>query len=338
LTYTRRALRADRDNWRAMALEAYIFHGAGKHAQAVRAALNSLSLMYFQPALHYLMGASLLSAGREGEAEQSFQVALSQNPGLAPAHTRLAEILRRRGQIGEAGLHLAQAQASRQRAKQRQKARLKTPGPKPESTVAGFDHYHGPPADRAKLIVVVAGLPRSGTSMLMQMLAAGGIPPYTDGNRGADEDNPRGYFEHANAIRLHQDSAWVPEARGKAVKIVASLLPYLPPGEEYRIVFALRNLAEVIASQRAMLDRLGRPGAALKEDALTRAYAGQLVRANTWLRSHDNVQAVGIDYASALRDPAAAAEKLAAFLGQPFNAGAAAASIVPRLRRQSAAV
>jgi hypothetical protein len=166
------------------------------------------------------------------------------------------------------------------------------------------------------------------------MLAAGGVPPYTDNRRQADEDNPRGYFEHDHAVRLHGDATWIPGARGKVVKIVVQLLPFLPPNETYRLIFMRRDLREVVASQKAMLVRLGRKGARLSDAALTRAYSGQLVQVQSWLRKAVGVQAITVDYAGTLTAPLAAAERLAKFLGAPFDSGRAAASVDAGLRHQ----
>jgi hypothetical protein len=180
----------------------------------------------------------------------------------------------------------------------------------------------------------VAGLPRSGTSMMMQMLTSGGIEPYTDGRREADSDNPRGYFEHEKATALHRDVSWIPEARGKVVKIVAHLLPHLPPGEEYRIVFMHRELEEVTASQTAMLKRLGRQGGQIGEKELARVFAGQLVRVQEWLKRAPGVFVLPLQYSQVLSDPADAASRLAMFVGAPFDAAKAASSVEPSLRRQ----
>src|SRR5262249_58587410 len=129
---------------------------------------------------------------------------------------------------------------------------------------------------------------------------------------------------------------WVAEARGKAVKIVAHLLPYLPGGEEYRIVFMHRPLEEVTASQAAMLKRLGRRGGALNEDNLARVYAGQLVRVQEWLKKAAGVWVLPMHYAQVLEDPTGAALRVAEFVGAPFDRAAAAASVDPGLRRQKA--
>jgi len=118
--------------------------------------------------------------------------------------------------------------------------------------------------------------------------------------------------------------------------VIAQLVPHLPPAEEYRIVFMLRNPQEVVKSQRAMLERLGRKGARLNDAALIRTYTTQLVRVQTWLQAARNVQTISIDYGEALADPGKVAARLAEFLGEPFDRRAAAASVDPALRRQRA--
>jgi uncharacterized membrane protein YccC len=141
-------------------------------------------------------------------------------------------------------------------------------------------------------------------------------------------------LEHENATRLRQDASWIPEARGKAVKIVPQLLPHLPAAEEYRIVFMHRNLDEVVSSQRAMLARLDRPGAKLDDRVLARTYTRQLVQVRSWFERHPEIQVLPVNYADALRDPAATSARLARFLGQPFNKTAAAMAVDASLRRQ----
>jgi hypothetical protein len=243
-------------------------------------------------------------------------------------------------------LHMAQAQKLRETAKLRlveKSAVRKVEVATAAASVAAKDRSSSvlerwdgaPPADRSRVVTIVTGIPRSGTSMMMQMLAAAGLAPYTDSKREADEDNPRGYYEHQQATRLHRDAAWIPEARGKVVKVVAHLLPFLPAGEEYRLVFMRRDLNEVVASQKVMLSRLGRKGGNLADAALTRAYAGQLVQVQNWLRKTPGVQVMTVEYAEALCNPAVTAERLAAFLGPPFDANAASGLVDPALRRQN---
>jgi tetratricopeptide (TPR) repeat protein len=335
-----RVRRADPDHWEALALEARIHFQARRYEQAVNRAVESLSLIYFQPALHQLLGLSLQRLGEKEKAEQAYLAALSQAPEFPAALEALGRLISRdRARIGEGSLYMARAADLRRRAKQ---PRQQEPAPPPAGFAAAgispaFDRSDvAPPDGRASLITVVAGLPRSGTSMMMQMLAAAGLPAYTDEKRLPDQDNPRGYFEHEQATRLRQDASWVPQARGKAVKIVAHLLPFLPAGEEYRLIFMHRDMREVVASQKAMLDRLGRKGGGLAEARLMRAYAQQLMRVQTWLRRRAEIPVLALSYAEALADPVTAAAKLARFLGQPFDWEAAAGAVQPALRHQQA--
>ncbi|MHC4470604.1 MAG: hypothetical protein ACYTDY_03145 [Planctomycetota bacterium] len=117
------------------------------------------------------------------------------------------------------------------------------------------------------VITVVSGLPRSGTSLMMKMLDAGGVPPLVDGIREADEDNPKGYFELEKVKKLAEDSSWLPEARGKVIKVISQLLYDLPTGYDFRVIFMRRNIDEILASQKKMLIRRG----TLKDDGPSEA-------------------------------------------------------------------
>src|SRR5947207_8783375 len=131
-------------------------------------------------------------------------------------------------------------------------------------------------------IIIVSGLPRSGTSLMMQMLAAGGVEVVTDHVRTADTDNPRGYYEFERVKRIKQDASWLPETRGKAVKMVSQLLYDLPPAERYRILFMERDLDEMLLSQEKMLQRLNRPAA--PREKIKQAYTLHLERLHEWLQ------------------------------------------------------
>ena len=188
-------------------------------------------------------------------------------------------------------------------------------------------------------VVVVTGLPRSGTSMLMQMLAAGGWPVLADDARLADESNPRGYLEFEPVKRLAADASWIDSARGKAVKIVSPLVRQLPRGEgspSYLVVHMRRPVAEVVASQRAMLARDGRPGAIVPDEALVASFERQLVASRTFLahmESTGRARVLDVQYHDAITDPAVTAARLAELLGGPFDAAAAAAAVDATLHR-----
>ncbi|CAE7840097.1 unnamed protein product [Symbiodinium necroappetens] len=183
--------------------------------------------------------------------------------------------------------------------------------------------------DNGDIITIVTGLPRSGTSLMMQMLEAGGIPPCTDNKRTADVNNARGYYEHAKVMALRKDATWVPEAAGGALKVVAPLLEHLPEGPRYRVIFMERDLASVMQSQATMLERLGRAGgAATGAEALRVSMRRHLLRADRTVREREDMRALHIPYEALLENPTPHLERLARFLGDAFDAAAASRVIV----------
>jgi hypothetical protein len=183
-------------------------------------------------------------------------------------------------------------------------------------------------------ITVVSGLPRSGTSLMMQMLQAGGLPVLSDGLRSADENNLRGYLEYEPVKRLRTDRAWLPQARGHAVKIIHLLLRdlLLNGTLRYRIVFMQRPMAEVLASQRAMLEREGKAGG----DAvvLKKAFQAQLAQLETWLAAQPGIAVLTVPYHQVLREPQAAAEAVKGFLELDLDSAAMVRAVDPALHRQ----
>ncbi len=187
--------------------------------------------------------------------------------------------------------------------------------------------------DRA-YITVVSGLPRSGTSLMMQMLAAGGLPPLTDHLRAADESNPRGYFEFDPVKRLRTDRTWLDQACGKAVKIIHLLLPELPAdgAYAYRVILMQRPVEEVLASQRSMLARQGKTAG---DDAtLAKIYRSQLQQTERWLASHSAFAVLPVGYHDVLKNAAAAANQINDFLGDELDVGAMIATVDPALHRE----
>jgi hypothetical protein len=182
-------------------------------------------------------------------------------------------------------------------------------------------------------VIVVSGLPRSGTSLVMQMLQAGGVPVLTDHVRTADDDNPRGYLEYEPVKRIRSDKTWLEQAPGKAVKIVHLLLMDLPADHEYRVVMLRRDPREVARSQAAMLERGHRRGASLSPEKLMAVFEAQMSQVRQWLASQPNFRVLEVDYAEIIRDPAAQAGAMAAFLEQDLDIDAMAAVVDPRLYR-----
>lgn len=162
-------------------------------------------------------------------------------------------------------------------------------------------------------IVIVSGLPRSGTSLLMQMLHAGGIEVVSDHLRTADVDNPRGYFELEKVKQIQKDASWIPGTRGKAFKMVSQLLYHLPHTERYRVIFMQRNLDEVLASQEKMLRRRQSPVA--PRETIREAFTLHLDMLHRWLQQQANIQLLQVNYNELVTAPAPHAENIARFLG-----------------------
>jgi hypothetical protein len=186
-------------------------------------------------------------------------------------------------------------------------------------------------------IVVVSGLPRSGTSMIMKMLEAGGLPVLTDGLRTADEDNPKGYYEVERVKNLARetDRGWLAEARGKAVKVISYLLKSLPSSFNYKVVFIRREMEEVLASQRKMLSRRGETEETPPE-RMRALFEDDLWRASYQLKRRPEFETLELHYSAVLARPLDEARRLAAFLGGGLDAEAMAAAVDPQLYRNRA--
>lgn len=181
---------------------------------------------------------------------------------------------------------------------------------------------------------MVSGLPRTGTSMMMQMLEAGGIPAITDDIRQADDDNQRGYYELEAVKRTKDDASWLQDATGKVVKLIYMLLYDLPPDYEYRVVFMNRNLDEVLASQRTMLDRRSEKGACVSPDQMRRIFSGQLEKVRAWLDRQPHFAVLHLDYHDVVASPEDQSERINEFLGGGLDVSRMAAAVAPSLYRQ----
>jgi len=321
----------------------------GQFQRAARLGLKTVGLRYHFPWAHHYLGVALEGLKRYRQAAQAFEVAVSQNPNLLEAHRRLEHLYSH---------VLGGSPAARAKAEEHTRAiaeigsriearRARRAGAVPQVDGGAdvkpveLDDPNAPKPDDPVLaqapceIVVVSGLPRSGTSMMMQMLEAGGIAPLTDVERTADGDNPKGYYEYEPAKRLMTDRTWLPEADGKAVKVIAQLLPYLPPKpHQFRVIFMERDLGEVAASQARMLENLDKQGARLPEDKLKHAYAQQIAALKRLLGQHGSVTRLWLAHADVLAEPEKMARRVALFLGRDMDEQAMAAVVDPSLHRQ----
>lgn len=179
-------------------------------------------------------------------------------------------------------------------------------------------------------VVVVSGVPRSGTSLLMQMLGAGGLPLLCDDARPADAHNPRGYFELAAVAATRRDASWLARASGHAVKVVSPILFDLPEGTRYRIVWIQRAFAEVFASQRAMLGAAGEGG----EAEWCARWERESERARRWAAEASSAALLRIEHAELLSDPARVVAEIDRFLGSGLDRAAMIRALDPSLHRQ----
>jgi predicted AlkP superfamily phosphohydrolase/phosphomutase/tetratricopeptide (TPR) repeat protein len=339
-----RALAADSENADARLGLAECAVARESWEEAIEHALTATELRFQNPRAHHLLGKALHATGDGDIAKAALELAVAQAPAYSEARESLAALLDSRGDADAAAnqrrivedlakraasapaadgdeLDAAMASIAAERIRRREGAdRLGSLGETP----------------REEIVTVVSGLPRSGTSMMMQAIAAGGLSPFTDEKREADSDNPRGYFEHEKATQLARDASWIPEAKGQVVKIVAQLLSFLPRGPKtprYRVVFMDRDLREIVKSQRAMLDRLGKSGGRLDPAKMMKTLDAQVAQIERWMRQRPDVECLFVDYAKVLADPRGEMAKVAAFLGGA-DAEAMAAAIDPSLRRQ----
>jgi hypothetical protein len=169
---------------------------------------------------------------------------------------------------------------------------------------------------------------------MMQMLQGGGINVLTDGIRQADDDNPRGYFELEAVKRTKSDATWLVGAPGSAVKVIYKLLYDLPPEHHYQVVFMRRPIEEILASQAAMLERLGTQGASIPKDRLADLFNRQLADVIDHLTRRAEFSLLEIEFRDLIDAPLTAAESVSKFLGRPLDHQAMTAAVDTRLYRQ----
>lgn len=248
----------------------------GNAEMALDHALNSVELVRYFPDAHYTVGQALEQMGDMENAKQAYATAELLQPKM------------KRAKMAHENLENKEAQKN----------------PVDKRDLSQFP-----------LITVVSGLPRSGTSMMMQMLSAGGADPLVDGVRKDDENNPKGYFEYEKTKRLHKTNDWLHEAEGKVIKVVAPLLKFLPPDFRYKIVFMTRDLDEVLASQDKMIGKKA-PG---PQTGIRASFERELKQLDQRLKNEPGMEVIKVPYADVIDNPRGEAEKINAFLGNNLD-------------------
>jgi len=193
------------------------------------------------------------------------------------------------------------------------------------------------PSAQPQPIIIVSGLPRSGTSMMMKILEAGGLAVLTDALRTADDDNPRGYYEYERVKQLDQgDVAWLATTQGKVVKVISALLPHLPATYPYRVIFMQRKMAEVLASQRKMLANRGEQIGAAEDAVLTTLFEKHLQATKAWLQNQPHITVLNVDYNQMVVAPTPYLQAINHFLDDRLDLAQMARAIDPTLHRNRA--
>ena len=176
-----------------------------------------------------------------------------------------------------------------------------------------------PQSDQHKTVIIVSGLPRSGTSMMMKMLEEGGIPILTDAIRSADDDNPNGYYEFEVVKRLPDgQNQWLADANHKAVKIISALLEYLPANYRFKIIFMEREPREILASQQKMLaNRNEKSG--ISDAEMQEQFQKHLAAIKYWLARQPNMDVMYVDYNKMIVSPENYCRDIADFIAIPID-------------------
>ncbi len=347
-----KALTLDEDNARAYLGLSTVYRRLGDNQQTVDHALRAVSLLHRLPMAHFNLGVALVRSGDNERARLAFETALRFQPEMVNAHRYLATIHKMEGGDPEkAAFHRSEVlRLTQRRARGPVKADPKREQlfdlpeiPKRAERMATLLKERPDPKPEAeeksgKTFVIVSGLPRSGTSLMMQMLEAGGLPPMTDHERRADVDNPRGYYEWEAIKQIAKKPELLDEesVAGRAIKCISMLLPALPAQHHYKVLFMMRPIAEVMASQQAMTSRLGTKGASLGHDQLERGLRSHREEVRRWGTTRPEVEWLEVDYPALVRDPAESISKLVEFIGREHlpNESAMAAVIDASLHRQ----
>jgi predicted AlkP superfamily phosphohydrolase/phosphomutase/tetratricopeptide (TPR) repeat protein len=336
-----RMLELDPGSSQAHLTLARVFFHLDRAEEAADAALEAVGLQFGNPRGHFLLGVALMKLQNWPAAAQAFRNHLRLKPHNGLAARYLAQACRALGQVEEAEFEETRSRVLRQKNQSEAARRVAdlrgAAGERATLRQAERQRRREEAAAKAAEeaaveemeFTLVSGLPRSGTSLMMQLLRAGGLDLMHDGKRVADADNEEGYWEWEEIKSLKKNPRVIEQAAGKAIKIISALLPSLPPKHRYKIVFMRRPVAQVVESQWKMLERSGQQPKSEKAHliATQERHVEQLLAT---LRQSPRVELLEVDFPGLIAEPAAWLPRLQEFLGAAVNADPAALAAVVR--------
>ena len=346
----RQVLTIDFHNPQAFLTLARIQLHSDRPAEALQSALEAIGFQYGNPLGHFLLGAALVQLENFAQAERPLLNCLRLAPKFVRAQRLLARVYRLLGQPDKASICEMQSHKDLLDEKiqvRDQLAALRKATDARAAVRAAEDAIKLAETERLKAeydaiepldFLIVSGLPRSGTSLMMQILQVGGLPLMTDAKRLADEDNPEGYYEWEEIKKLAKNPRLIEPATGKAVKVISALLPNLPGKHRYKILYMLRPVAQVVDSQWAMLARQGKLPKSEKLH-LIEAQESHSRQIREVLKKSDRVELLEISFPDLIANPQPILQQLKEFLGEKFLLSPKVeACIKPELHRNRAPV
>ncbi|MEA3450494.1 MAG: tetratricopeptide repeat protein, partial [Bacteroidota bacterium] len=305
IEYFNKILALNPDNHMAFYGLALSYYNLKDYDNSVEFVLDSINLIYYNSEAHWLLGESLHNMGVVDKAVDALNVALAISPSNSKARNRLIEIYQK--DLNEPNKvkilkDFYKKKDSENKAKSEENKIYKSSVNLVRSNI------------NLETIYIVSGLPRSGTSLIMQMLEKAGMKMFVDNHRKADESNPKGYFEHEAVKSISRNKAWINQAVGKVVKVVSHLLFHLPANYHYKIVFADRDLNQIITSQQKMLEKNGKVSKASHSITLEMSYQKNLQKVDQWAKNHHNIEILHVEHSKLINNGFEEAKKIVKFL------------------------
>jgi Flp pilus assembly protein TadD len=311
---------------------AHVYLRTGRVDECIDAALSALGLIHRLPKAHLSLGIALSRKKDFEKATLAFRNSAKFAPKVVHPHRWLAKVYGMLGKEKLADEHMRKVavlssfvETRRSESKKRVHEEFEIPeiadeSARMETLLKERPSPHDPVEESGKTFVLVSGLPRSGTSLMMQMLVAGGMDVISDGMREADTDNPKGYFEWEAIKQIGEKPELLDdvEYNGKALKAISMLLDKMPRQHTYKVIFMMRPVREIAASQTKMIQRLGTEGAEVEESRLVRELARHRAESVNWLKEAKNVEHILVEYPSLIGEPDTTINEVVDFLGSDY--------------------